>query len=75
MWRVIVYCSADSWRIHATAFKAIAAKYQTKPLSSKKMKDDERRIMEFQVEDVNDAESFQDECMTIEGFTAQFESL
>ncbi len=75
MWRVTVYCSADSWRVHAIAFKEITAKYPNKLLSSKKMKDDERRIMEFQIDDVSDAESFQDECITLEGFTAQFESL
>lgn len=75
MWRVIVYCSADSWSADATAFNAIVAKYGAQPLSSKKMKEDKRRIMEFQIEDVNEAESFQDECMTLEGFTAQFEAL
>ncbi|NJR50229.1 MAG: hypothetical protein HC780_12335 [Leptolyngbyaceae cyanobacterium CSU_1_3] len=75
MWRVIVSCSADNWRTSATAFNAIVSKYNAKSLSSKKMKDDERRIMEFQIEAVDDAESFQDECMTLEGFTAQFEAL
>lgn len=75
MWRVIVNCSADSWRTQANAFNAILAKYAAKPLSSKKMQDDERRIMDFQIDDVSDAESFQDECATLEGFTAQFEAL
>ena len=75
MWLVTVYCSAESWRQAATAFNAIVAKYTIKPLSTKKMKDDERRIMTFELDDVGDAEAFQDECMTLEGFTAQFESL
>ncbi len=75
MWLVTIYCSAESWRSDATTFNAIVAKYAAKPLSTKKMKDDERRIMEFQIEDVSDAEAFQDECMTLNGFTAQFESL
>ena len=75
MWRVIVYCSADSWRTRAKDFNAIVAKYGAKSLSSKKMKEDERRIMEFQIENVDEAESFQDECLLIEGFTAQFEAL
>lgn len=75
MWRVIVNCSADSWRTQAKAFNEILAKYSAKPLSSKKMQGDERRIMEFQIDDVSEAESFQDECLTLEGFTAQFESL
>ncbi|MBW4417864.1 MAG: hypothetical protein KME13_01395 [Myxacorys californica WJT36-NPBG1] len=75
MWRVIVNCSADSWVTQAKAFNEILAKYPTKPLSSKKMQGDGRRIMEFQLDDVSDAESLQDECLTLEGFMAQFESL
>ncbi|XGV99987.1 MAG: hypothetical protein ACAF41_13765 [Leptolyngbya sp. BL-A-14] len=75
MWLVTVYCSAESWRNAAQAFNAIVGKYAVKPLSTKKMKDDERRIMTFEVEDVGDAEAFQEECMTLDGFTAHFESL
>lgn len=75
MWRVTVNCSAESWRISATAFNAILAKYPATPIGSKKFRDDERREMDFQLDDVNDAESFQEECMTLDGFTAQFESL
>lgn len=75
MWRVIIQCSAESWRNSATAFNAIAARYPGTPLSSKKMKDDQRRIMEYQIENINDAEEFMEECMTIDGFTATFESL
>lgn len=75
MWRVIIQCSAEGWRNHATAFNAIAAKYSDTPIASKKMKDDERRIMEYQIENVNDAEEFVEECMTLDGFTATFESL
>jgi hypothetical protein len=75
MWRVIIHCSADSWRTYAKDFNAIVAKYEAKSLSSKKMKEDDRRIMEFQIETVDEAESFQDECMLLEGFTAQFEAL
>lgn len=75
MWRVIIQCSAESWSKHATAFKAIAAKYSNTPLASKKMKDDERRIMEYQIESVSDAEEFMEECMALDGFTASFEAL
>jgi hypothetical protein len=75
MWRVIIQCSAESWRNSATAFKAIAAKYPATPLSSKKMRDDERRIMEYQLESVSDTEEFVEECMALDGFTAMFESL
>jgi len=75
MWRVIIKCSAESWDTHSKAFKAIAAKYPGTLLSSKKMKGDGQRIMEYQLENVNDAEEFMEECLTIDGFTASFESL
>ena len=75
MWRVIIQCSAEGWRDHAKEFNAIVAQYATVPLVSRKMKDDERRIMEFQVEDVDDAEELQDKCKALSGFMAMFESL
>lgn len=75
MWRVIIQCSAASWRDHAAEFKAIAEQYPTTLLASKKMKDDERRIMEYQLEDVNDVEEFIEACMRLDGFTATFEAL
>jgi hypothetical protein len=31
--------------------------------------------MEYQLENVNDTEEFVEECMTLDGFTAMFESL
>jgi hypothetical protein len=75
MWRVIIQCSAESWRDHAKSFNAIAAKYPGTPISSKKMKGDERRQMEYQIETVNEAEEFVEECLTLDGFTASFEAL
>lgn len=75
MWRVIIQCSAEGWRNHATSFKAIAAKYPASLLSSKKMKEDERRIMEYQVENINAAEDLMADCLTLENFTATFEAL
>lgn len=75
MWRVIIQCSAESWRDHAVAFNAMAAKYPGTPIASKKMKDDERRIMEYQLEDVSDAEDFVADCMALGGFSATFEAL
>jgi hypothetical protein len=75
MWKVTIQCSADSWRDHAAAFKDIAARYASTPLSSKKMKGDERRIMEYELENVNDAEEFIESCMTLNGFTGTFEAL
>lgn len=75
MWRVIIQCSAESWRNNATAFNAIAAKYPATVLASKKMKDDERRVMEYQLENIGEVEEFMEECMTLDGFTATFEAL
>ncbi len=75
MWKITINCSADDWRINGTAFKDLVSKYPATLLSSKKMHGDERRIMEYQIENVSDAEDFTDECMTLSGFTAAFESL
>ncbi len=74
MWRVMIQCSAESWSKHAPAFKAIAASYASTPLASKKMKEDERRIMEYQIEDLGAAEEFIEACMALDGFTATFEA-
>ncbi len=75
MWLLIIICSAASWDLHSKAFKAIAAKYPATPSSSKKMKGSGQRIMEYQLENVNDVEEFMEECLTLDGFTATFESL
>jgi hypothetical protein len=75
MWRVTINCSAEDWRIHGTAFKELATKYPASLISSKKMHGDERRIMEYQIENVSDAEDFTEDCLKISGFTAIFESL
>ncbi|MGB7414563.1 MAG: hypothetical protein WA902_10180 [Thermosynechococcaceae cyanobacterium] len=74
MWKVIVYCSAEAWQQQATVFLEIAGKYPGTLLASRKIKGDERREMEYEFEDANDAESLVQEAMTIEGFTAIFES-
>ncbi len=75
MWRVTIQCSDDNWKIQGAAFKAIAEKYPTTLLSSKKMPGDNRRIMSYQVEDVSDADNFATECQGLGGFSALFESL
>jgi predicted amino acid dehydrogenase len=75
MWCVTIQCSDDNWRIHGTAFKTIAGKYPSTLISSKKMPNDDRRIMSYQLEDVSDAEAFTEECLSLGGFTAMFESL
>jgi hypothetical protein len=75
MWRVIIQCSAESWHNDATNFKAIVAKYPVTILASKKMKSDESRIMEYQLENVSDVEELIEECTTLNGFSATFEAL
>jgi hypothetical protein len=75
MWRVTIECSAEDWGISSKIFKEVAAKYPGTLLSSKKMYGDDRRIMEYQIEDVSDADEFTEACLAISGFTAMFESL
>ncbi|MBD2667164.1 hypothetical protein B6N60_04334 [Richelia sinica FACHB-800] len=74
MWRINITCSGEAWKHHGAAFKAMAEKYQGECISSKK-KPDGTRIMEYKVEDVSDAESFQEDCQNFSGFLADFESL
>jgi hypothetical protein len=75
MWCVTIQCSDDSWRIHGKAFKLLAENYPATLISSKKMPADDRRIMSYRIEDVNDAEEFTEASMSLDGFTAIFESL
>ena len=75
MWCVTIQCSDDSWRIYGKIFKVVAEKYPATLLSSKKMPGDGLRIMCYQLEEVNDAEEFTEECQSLGGFTAVFESL
>ncbi|MDZ8185218.1 MAG: hypothetical protein RMX96_10240 [Nostoc sp. ChiSLP02] len=74
MWRVNISCSGDAWKIYSTEFKAIAEKYQGELIGSKKMPDG-TRIMSYKIEDVSDAEAFQEECTQFVGFISDFESL
>ena len=74
MWLLTVTCSGDDWKRHGNEFKAIADKYQNTCISSKKMPDG-KRFMEYHVEDVGDAEAFQDESLSLGGFSVSFESL
>ncbi len=74
MWLVTVNCSTDAWKQWSTSFLALVNKYQGTCVSSKKTPDD-KRSMEYKIEDVVDAEALTDECQNLEGFTAQFESL
>ena len=74
MWRVNVTCSGDAWKQHGANFKSISDKYQGECISSKKMPDG-TRIMAYKIEDVSDAEAFQEECTNFAGFTSDFEAL
>lgn len=74
MWRVLINCSAEGWKQYSQDFRAIADRYPEVSISTKKMKEDERRIMECQMEDVDDAENFVAACMALEGFSATFEA-
>ncbi|MBC1239947.1 MULTISPECIES: hypothetical protein [Nostoc] len=74
MWRVNISCSGDAWKVYGTEFKAIAEKYQGELISSKKMPDG-TRIMSYKIDDVSDAEAFQEYCAHFAGFTSDFESL
>ncbi len=74
MWLVTIDCSTDAWKQWSATFLTLVDKYQGICVSSKKTPDD-RRLMGYKIEDVGDAEAFQDECQNLEGFTAHFESL
>ncbi len=74
MWLVTINCSTDAWKQCSAAFLALVDKYQGTCVSSKKTPNDDR-TMEYKIEDVADAEAFQDECQNLAGFTAQFASL
>lgn len=74
MWQVNITCSEDAWKQSGSDFKSMAQKYEADCISSKKMPNG-TRIMAYKVEDVSDAESFQEDCASLAGFTADFESL
>ncbi|MBC6435024.1 hypothetical protein FM036_34250 [Nostoc sp. HG1] len=74
MWQVNITCSGNAWKRYSLEFKAIAEKYQGKLIGSKKMPDG-TRIMSYKIEDVSDAEAFQEDCANFAGFTTDFESL
>lgn len=74
MWLVTINCSTDAWKQWSAAFLALVDKYQGTCVSSKKTPNGDR-TMEYKIEEVTDAESFQDECQSLAGFTARFESL
>ncbi|MBH8561072.1 hypothetical protein I8748_02560 [Nostoc sp. CENA67] len=74
MWRVNITCSNDAWKQYGSDFKAMVEKYAAECIASKKLPDG-MRIMAYKIEDVSDAEAFQEDCAKFAGFTADFESL
>ncbi|WP_414541816.1 MULTISPECIES: hypothetical protein [Nostocaceae] len=74
MWRVNVTCSGDAWKQYGADFKKMADQYPCECISSKKMPD-ETRIMAYKIEDISDAETFQENCAKYTGFITDFESL
>ena len=74
MWRVNITCSAEDWKVSGAEFKKMAENYQTELIGSKKMPDG-TRIMGYKIEDVSDAEEFQEKSAKFTGFMADFESL
>ena len=74
MWHIIINCSAEGWTRYNQEFRAIADRYPELKLVTKKMKDDERRIMEGDFDDVDDAEAFTEACSALDGFIATFEA-
>ncbi|MBD2136630.1 hypothetical protein H6F32_03275 [Anabaena sp. FACHB-1237] len=74
MWRVNITCSAEDWKISGTEFKKMAETYQTELIGSKKMPDG-TRIMSYKIEDVSEAEEFQEKSANFPGFITDFESL
>ncbi len=74
MWRVNINCSGEAWKQFGAEFKTMTQKYQCELIASKKMPD-ETRIMAYKIEDIGDAEAFQEDCAKFTGFTSDFESL
>ncbi|MEA5552854.1 hypothetical protein VB713_18070 [Anabaena cylindrica UHCC 0172] len=74
MWRVNITCNEESWKLYGVEFKALAGKYKGELIGSKKMPNG-IRIMGYKIEDVSEAEAFQEECAAFAGFTSDFESM
>ena len=74
MWRVNITCSGNAWKMHGAEFKTMAENYQSEVISSQKLPDG-TRVMAYKIEDVSDAEEFQENCYSFPGFVAEFESL
>lgn len=74
MWRVNITCDGEAWKRYGAEFKTMAGNYQGELIGSKKLPDG-TRIMSYKIEDVSEADEFQEKCAAFPGFTSDFESL
>ena len=74
MWRVNITCDDQAWKLSGVEFKKIAENYKGELIGSKKMPD-VKRIMSYKIEDISEAEAFQEQCTKFIGFVADFEAL
>ena len=74
MWQVNITCDGEAWKVYGVEFKKMVVNYQAELIGSKKMPDG-KRIMSYKIEDVSEAESFQEECTKFVGFIYDFEAL
>jgi len=74
MWRINITCDSEAWKVSGVEFKKMVEKYQCELIGSKKMPDG-NRIMSYKMEDVSEAEAFQEECTKFMGFISDFEAL
>lgn len=74
MWRVNIHCSGEAWKQFGAKFKAMTENYQAELIASQKSPNG-TRLMAYKFEDINEVETFQEDCNQLQGFTTDFESL
>ena len=74
MWQVNITCDGEAWKVYGVEFKKMVGNYQAELIGSKKMPDG-KRIMSYKIEDISEAEAFQEQCTKFIGFVADFEAL
>ncbi|MEB3309770.1 MAG: hypothetical protein VKJ02_06015 [Snowella sp.] len=74
MWKVNITCDGQAWKQSGAEFKAMTQNYACELIVSQKLPD-ETRIMAYKIEDLDEAETFQENCTKFAGFTADYESL
>ena len=74
MWRVNIRCDGEAWKRSGADFKIMTQSYPCELIGSQKMPDGSR-IMGYKIENVDEAEIFQEMCENFAGFTTDYESL